>query len=119
MRALLIRMGFVGLVSLLLTISLSAQRGGAAGARGEGPQGRGARGETGERGQRGGNAADIAERRKAIQAQQKAAIDSENARFRTIMESIQANAKHATDANGRAQAKTEADNARRNHQEAI
>jgi hypothetical protein len=115
MKNVFLRFGFIGLMSLTLSLSLSAQgRQGAParGARGEQPQGQ--RGERGQRGQ-GPNA----EQRKAIQERTKAALEQENQSFRLTMQGIMASARDAKDANARAAVKAQREAAQRNHQEAL
>jgi hypothetical protein len=114
-----IHAAFIGLLGLCLSMSLFAQgRGEARGTRGETPQRgeQGNRGERGERGERGNRGNEAAERRKAVQAQQKASIDQENARFKLAMMSLRDNAKNAKDSNAKNLAKLEADAARRSHE---
>lgn len=120
MKNLYVRAGFIGLLGIILSVSLSAQgREGGAGARGagQGPRGEAAQ-NRGARGERGG-ANEVAEQRKAVQARQKSAIEQENSTFRLTMQSIQSNARNAKDPNARTAAKMEAAAAQRNHQAAL
>jgi hypothetical protein len=113
-----IQIAFIGLLGLFLSTSLFAQGRGPAparGARGDTPQ-RVEQGNRGERGERGQNAA---EQRKEIQAQQKAAIERENSRFKLAMMAIQQDARNASNDTAKALAKQQAEVERRNHQTAL
>lgn len=105
-----IHTAFIALLGLFLSTSLLAQGRGTAPARG-------ARGETPQRGERGKEAA--AEQRKALQAQQKAAVEQENSRFKLAMMAIQQNARNASNDTAKALARQQAETERRNHQAAL
>jgi hypothetical protein len=101
MVKLLVRSGLIGL--LMMGVSLSAQNRGTAGARG-GTH---------------GNSEEMAAKRSAIQAQEKAAIEQENRAFKSTMDRIQSDRKTSTSDVERDLLKARTGAAQREHQAAL
>ena len=119
MRGIFIRSGLMFLLMIVVSVTVFSQERGA-GARGTQGQ-RGGNGTGQNPGGRGGqgNSEELAAKRQAIQAQQKAAIEQENRAFKDTMNRIQSERKSSTSDVERDLLKARTSQAQRDHQAAL